>query len=138
MTSAVPLASSSSYPLLNAFWTMLFFFVWILWFFLLFRIILDIFRSKDLGGRSTINQLIFIIILPFLGVFVYLIARGKSMGERDVRQAQESDAAMRSYIQSAAASSTSSADELSKLAALHDQGVLTDAEFDAQKAKLLS
>lgn len=132
------LAASYNYPLLNAFWTMLIFFLWILWFVLLFRIIFDIFRSHDLGGWGKAGWLIFIIILPFLGVFVYLIARGKSMGDRDVRQAQASDEAMRNYIKSAASSSTSTADELTKLSGLHDKGVLTDAEFNAQKTKLLS
>jgi type VI protein secretion system component VasK len=137
MTSAMPLASQN-YPLLNLFWTMLWLFLWILWLFLLFRIILDIFRSNDLGGWGKAAWLIFIIVLPFLGVLVYLIVRGRSMADRDQRQAKDADAAMRTYIQSAAGSSTSSAEELSKLAALRDQGVLTDAEFAAQKAKLLN
>ena len=137
MTTAMPLASQD-YPLLNLFWTMLELFLWVLWFFLLFRIIIDIFRSHDLGGWGKTLWLIFVIVLPFLGVFVYLIARGASMGERDARQAQEADAAARAYIQSAAGTSTSTADELTKLAGLRDQGVITDAEFAAQKAKVLS
>ena len=95
MTTAMPLASQD-YPLLNLFWTMLELFLWVLWFFLLFRIIIDIFRSHDLGGWGKALWLIFVIVLPFLGVFVYLIARGSSMGERDARQAQEVDAATRS------------------------------------------
>ena len=137
MSTAMPLASQD-YPLLNLFWTMLELFLWVLWFFLLFRIIVDIFRSDDLGGWGKTLWLIFVIVLPFLGVFVYLIARGSSMGERDARQAQEADAAARAYIQSAAGTSTSTADELAKLASLRDQGVITDAEFAAQKAKVLS
>jgi hypothetical protein len=138
MPSAVPLASQN-YPLLNLFWTMLLIFIWVLWFFLLFRIIVDIFRSHDLSGWGKSGWLIFIIVLPFLGVFVYLIARGNSMAQRDQRQAEQADAAMRSYIQSTVATSTSStAEELTKLAALKDQGLLTDAEFAAQKAKLLA
>ena len=136
MMAAMPIAAQD-YPLLNLFWTMFLIFLWVLWFFLLFRIIMDIFRSHDLGGWGKAGWLIFIIVLPFLGVFVYLIARGGSMGQRDVRQAQEADAATRAYIQSAASSSTSAADELAKLASLMDQGVITDAEFAAQKAKLL-
>jgi hypothetical protein len=137
MSTAMPLASQD-YPLLNLFWTMLELFLWVLWFFLLFRIIVDIFRSDDLGGWGKTLWLIFVIVLPFLGVFVYLIARGSSMGERDARQAHEADAAARAYIQSAAGTSTSTADELAKLASLRDQGVITDAEFAAQKAKVLS
>ena len=137
MSTAMPLAAQD-YPLLNLFWTTLEIFLWVLWFFLLFRIITDIFRSDDLGGWGKALWLIFVIILPFLGVFVYLIARGSSMGERDARQAQAADAAARSYIQSAAGTSTSTAEELTKLAALRDQGVITDAEFAAQKARVLS
>ena len=137
MTTAMPLASQD-YPLLNLFWTMLWLFLWVLWFFLLFRIIVDIFRSHDLGGWGKALWLIFVIVLPFLGVFVYLIVRGSSMGQRDARQVQEMDAATRSYIQSAAGTSTSTAEELTKLAGLRDQGVITDAEFAAQKAKALS
>jgi len=72
-------------PLLDAFWTMMWFFLWVLWFFLLFRIIVDIFRSHDLGGWGKAGWLAFVIILPFLGVFVYLIARGHKMAEQDGR-----------------------------------------------------
>jgi ABC-type multidrug transport system fused ATPase/permease subunit len=136
MTTAMPLAAQD-YPLLNLFWTMLELFVWVLWFFLLFRIIIDIFRSHDLGGWGKALWLIFVIVLPFLGVIIYLIARGGSMAQRDARQAQDADAATRSYIQSATGASTSTADEVTKLASLRDQGVITDAEFAAQKAKVL-
>src|SRR5215468_11056777 len=119
----------SGYPLLNAFWTMLWFFLWILWFFLLFRVILDIFRSKDLGGWGKAGWLIFVIILPFLGVFIYLIARGHSMNERDVQDAQARDQAMRAYVRDAAQGSGGTADELAKLADLRDRGVISEAEF---------
>ena len=137
MITAMPLASQD-YPLLNLFWTMLEIFLWVLWFFLLFRVIFDIFRSHDLGGWGKTLWLIFVIVLPFLGEFIYLIARGGSMADRDARQAQAADAATRAYIQSAAGTPTSTAEELTKLAALRDQGVLTDAEFAVQKAKVLS
>ena len=126
-----------NYPLLNAFWTMLWFFLWILWFFLLFRIILDIFRSKDLGGWGKAGWLIFVCILPFLGVFVYLIARGSKMAQRDVDDAQAADQAARSYIRDVAQES-SPADQLAKLADLRERGVITDAEFQQSKAKVLS
>ena len=125
-----------NYPLLDAFWTMLWFFLWILWFFLLFRIILDIFRSKDLGGWGKAGWLIFVIILPFLGVFVYLIARGSKMAQRDVDDAQAADQAARSYIRDVAQDS-SPADQLAKLADLRERGVITDAEFQQSKAKVL-
>ena len=137
--SAAPLGAAQDYPLLNLFWTMLWLFIWILWIFLLVRIILDIFRSDDLGGWSKALWVIFIIILPFIGVLVYLIARGSGMHRRDVRDARAADQEMQSYIRSAAAATPpSTAEELSKLASLRDQGVLTEAEFDAQKAKLLA
>jgi len=126
-----------NYPLLDAFWTMLWFFLWILWFFLLFRIILDIFRSKDLGGWGKAGWLIFVCILPFLGVFVYLIARGSKMAQRDVDDAQAADQAARSYIRDVAQDS-SPADQLAKLADLRERGVITDAEFQQSKAKVLS
>ena len=125
-----------NYPLLDAFWTMLWFFLWILWFFLLFRIILDIFRSKDLGGWGKAGWLIFVCILPFLGVFVYLIARGSKMTQRDVEDAQAADQAARSYIRDVAQES-SPADQLAKLADLRERGVISDAEFQQSKAKVL-
>jgi Phospholipase_D-nuclease N-terminal/Short C-terminal domain len=137
MTDATPLAAPQDYPLLNLFWTMLWFFLWILWIFLLIRIIADIFRSDDMGGGAKALWTIFIIVLPFLGVLVYLIARGGSMHVRDARQAEQSQQALRQYVQQAAGTSSNTAEELSKLAALRDRGVLTDTEFAAQKAKLL-
>jgi ABC-type multidrug transport system fused ATPase/permease subunit len=138
--SAAPLGAAQDYPLLNLFWTMLWLFIWILWIFLLVRIILDIFRSHDLGGWSKALWVIFIIILPFIGVLVYLIARGSGMQKRDVRDARAADQEMRGYIREVAATpgAPSTAEELTKLASLRDQGVLTEAEFDAQKAKLLA
>ena len=135
--SALHLAASQNYPLLNLFWTMLEIFLFVIWIFILFRIIMDIFRSHDMGGGAKALWLIFIIFLPFLGVLVYLIARGHGMAERDVKQAQAQDAAMKAYIQQAAAPATSTTEQLAKLGELHDKGVLTDAEFSAQKAKLL-
>jgi len=127
----------TSYPLLNAFWTILYVFVFILWLFVLFRVIGDIFRSHDLGGWGKAGWLLFIIVLPLLGVLVYLIARGGSMHERDVRVAQAQDRELRSYIQGAAGSA-STADELTKLSDLKAKGVISDAEFDQAKAKLLA
>lgn len=138
MSTALPLAAPQNYPLLDAFLTMLWFFLWILWIFLLIRIFMDIFRSEDMGGWAKAGWSIFVIILPFLGVLVYLIARGSGMAHRDQQQAVAADQAARAYIQSAAGSSTSTAEEINKLAALRDQGVLTEQEFQAQKAKALA
>ncbi|MGW6978447.1 SHOCT domain-containing protein [Streptomyces sp. NPDC054932] len=126
------------YPLLNIFWTMLYLFLWIMWFFLLFKIITDIFRDHSLGGWGKAGWLIFVLLLPFLGVFVYLIARGRSMGERDLKQVQENEAAFKEYVQKTAGSGGGAADELHKLSALKDKGDITQEEFDRAKAKLLA
>jgi ABC-type multidrug transport system fused ATPase/permease subunit len=129
------------YPLLNLFLTMLYFFLWIAWLFLLFRIILDIFRSHDLGGWGKALWTILILFVPFLGVLIYVIARGSSMQERDMQQARESRQAMDKYITETvkgAAPSTSPVDELTKLADLHKSGAINDDEFAAMKAKVLA
>jgi Short C-terminal domain/Phospholipase_D-nuclease N-terminal len=131
------LASDWHYPLLNLFWTMLWLFLWILWIFLLVRVFMDVFRDRELSGWGKAGWTILLILLPFLGVLIYLIARGGSMHERDVQEAQAADTAMRTYIQSASGTSPSTADELQKLASLRDSGVLSAQEFEAQKAKLL-
>jgi hypothetical protein len=127
------------YPLLGMFWTLLWFFLFVVWIMLLFRVFGDIFRSQDLGGWGKALWSIFIIILPFLGVFIYVIARGHGMFERDVKQAEAQRAAFDDYVrQTAGSSSVSTADELAKLAALKDQGVITEAEYAALKAKAMA
>ena len=127
------------YPLLGVFWSMFVFFLWIAWIVILFRVIFDIFRSHDMGGWGKALWVIFVILAPFLGVFVYLIARGHSMADRDVKDAQAKDEAIQAYVQQAAAGAGGgTADELSKLADLQAQGVISDAEFEQQKAKLLA
>ncbi|WP_037606354.1 SHOCT domain-containing protein [Streptacidiphilus rugosus] len=132
-----------NYPLLNVFWTMLEFFLWILWFFLLFKIITDIFRSHDMGGGAKAGWIIFVILLPFLGVLVYVIVRGRSMGERDIEQAQKADAAFKQYVRDAASTSGGGAggghvDELAKLAELKSSGALSEEEYQKAKAKILA
>jgi hypothetical protein len=126
-----------TYPLLGAFLTMMFFFVWVIWLFLLFRVVIDVFRSDDLGGFAKALWLIFVIFLPYLGVFVYLIARGHKMTERDIAQAQAQKASMDEYVRTVAGSGGVAA-EIEKLAELKDRGVLTQAEFDQKKADLLA
>jgi ABC-type multidrug transport system fused ATPase/permease subunit len=125
------------YPLLGIFWTMLWFFLFFIWIWILITIFADIFRSHDLGGFAKALWVIFVIVVPFLGVLIYLIARGKSMQERAVQRAAQQEQEYRGYVQDAAGSS-GTADHLAKLADLKDQGVLTDAEFQAEKAKILS
>jgi hypothetical protein len=118
------------------FWTMIFFFLWVAWIMIVFRVVIDIFRSKDLGGVGKAFWVLFVILIPWLGVLVYLIARGRSMGDRDVADAVAHEEAVQAYIRQTAGSG-STADELSKLAALQAQGAITDAEYAQQKSKLL-
>ena len=130
---------ASSYPILDIFLTTLYFFLFIIWIWLLFMVFIDIFRSHDMGGVAKALWVIFIIILPFLGVFIYLIARGGKMHERAAAQAAEQQKAFDQYVKQAAGTpGTSTADQLSKLAGLKSQGLLTDAEFDAEKTKILA
>jgi hypothetical protein len=116
---------------------MLWFFLFFIWIWLLITIFADIFRSDDLSGWGKALWTIFVIIVPFLGVLVYLIARGKKMQEHATQAAQQQDAAMRSYVQSVA-SPSSPADELQRLADLRDRGVLSEAEFEQAKSKALA
>jgi ABC-type multidrug transport system fused ATPase/permease subunit len=127
----------TGYPLLDVFLTMMWFFLWILWIFLLFRVFIDLFRSHDIGGWGKALWVIFLIILPFLGVLIYLIARGRGMAARDQKDAEAQQQAFQQYVKDTAGTQASSAEELTKLAELHDRGVLNDDEFAAQKAKLL-
>ena len=122
--------------LLNIFWTMLWFFMFVVWIWLLISIFADIFRSDMSGGVKAV-WVIFVVILPFLGVLVYLIANGGKMQERSMQQAANMQQAQDNYIKSVAGSDGGTADELEKLAKLKDSGALTDAEFAAQKVKLL-
>ncbi len=135
----VHFAASSSYPLLNAFWTILEIFLWVIWIWILITIFVDIFRSHDLSGGAKALWFLFVLFIPLVGVLVYLIARGGSMHERAVRQAQHQDEAFRHYVQRAASESpASTADELEKLANLRDRGVITSEEFQREKDKLLT
>ena len=132
-------ASSSSYPLLNLFWTIFIVFLWVIWIWILIMVFIDIFRSHDLSGWAKALWFLFVLILPLIGVLVYLIARGGSMQERAAKQAQQQDEEARAYIQQAAASSpASTADQLAKLADLRDRGVITAEEFEREKAKVLA
>ncbi len=133
----MPLADSSNYPALNVFWTMVEIFLWVLWFWILITIFVDIFRSSDLSGWGKALWFLFVLFIPLIGVLVYLIARGHKMQQRAVQEASQQDQAFREYVQEAAGS-TSTADELTKLAGLRDHGVITADEFEREKAKLLN
>jgi energy-coupling factor transporter transmembrane protein EcfT len=126
------------FSLLDLFLSMLWFFLFIAWLFLLFSVFGDIIRSKDLSGWAKALWSLFIIVLPLLGVLVYLIARGGGMSERAVHRQQAAEEGFRAYVREAAGPGPSTADELTKLAALRDAGTITDDEFSAQKAKLLA
>ncbi|HEY1323428.1 MAG TPA: SHOCT domain-containing protein [Streptosporangiaceae bacterium] len=133
----MPLASSYSYPLLGAFWTILEIFLWVLWIWVLIYVFIDIFRSHDLSGWAKALWFIFVLFIPLIGVLVYLIARGGSMQERAQQQAKQQDQEFRRYVQDAAGSGNT-ADQLTKLAELRDRGVITADEFERQKAKVLA
>ncbi len=119
-------------------WSFIWFTMFFIWIWLLIMVFSDIFRSQDLGGVSKFFWVFFVIFLPYLGVFVYLIARGHKMGEHAVADAKARDEAAQAYIRQAAGTSgPSTAEELEKLAGLRDSGVISADEFEAQKAKLL-
>jgi hypothetical protein len=134
----MPLAASADYPVLNVFWTMFEIFAFVIWFWLLFVILTDVFRSSDLSGWGKAGWTIFVIFLPLIGILTYLIVRGPSMHERSAQQARQQDEAFRSYVQEAAGPPPSSADQLAKLADLRQRGVITSDEFEQAKSKVLA
>ncbi len=121
----------------QVFWSMLWFFMFFIWIWLLITVFADIFRSHDIGGFAKFVWVLFVIVIPYLGVFVYLIARGHKMHEHAVEAAQAQDQAARAYIQQAAGTAPSAADELARLADLKARGVIDDAEFARLKAKAI-
>ncbi|MGZ4688315.1 MAG: SHOCT domain-containing protein [Acidimicrobiia bacterium] len=122
----------------QVFWSLLWFFLFFIWIWILITVFADIFRSHDLSGWGKAIWVLFVIFLPYLGVFVYLIARGHKMSEHAQEAMQAQDAAARQYIQDAAGTSGSPADELARLADLKAKGVIDDAEFQKLKAKVVS
>jgi hypothetical protein len=122
----------------QVFLEMLYFFLFFIWIWLLIMVFGDIFRSHDLGGFAKALWVIFVIVVPYLGVFVYLIARGHKMSEHAVEAAHAQDAAQRAYIQNAVGNAPSTADEIAQLSALKENGTITDAEFQQAKAKALN
>ena len=127
---------AADYPFLDVFWTMLVFFVWIAWFFILIRVFADVFRRHDISGFAKVLWLIFVIVLPFLGVFIYLVANSKGMTERDIKQVTDQQQRFDTYVQSVA--TTGSATEIEKAKQLLDSGAISQSEFDAIKAKALA
>lgn len=126
------------YPLLELFWTMLWFFLFVAWIWLLITLIADIFRSRDMGGWAKALWVLFIIVLPILGSLVYLIVRGGRMAERAAEDYGKREQAFRDYVRHAAGPGHSVGDELTKLAGLRDAGTITEEEFQQQKTQLLA
>ena len=126
-----------AYTFGQAMWTMFVFFMWVLWFWLLFSIFGDLFRRHDISGWAKAGWTFFVIILPFLGIFIYLVAEGKGMGERSMKHAQAAQSQMDTYVKTVAGSGNS-AEQIAKGKELLDSGVLTQAEFDQLKSKALA
>ena len=126
----------ADYPFLDILWTMLIFFAWVIWFWLLITVFADLFRRHDTSGFAKVLWIIFVIVLPFLGVFIYLIANHEGMTERSMKQAQAQKAQMDDYVRSVAGGGAAA--EIEKAKGLLDSGAITQAEFDAIKAKALA
>ena len=128
---------ASSYPFWDAMWTMLVFFLWIAWFWMLFAVWSDVFRRHDIGGGAKALWLVFTLVLPFLGVFVYLIAEGKEMTQRNIDAQQAQKAQFDDYVRETAGAN-GAATEIEKAKTLLDRGTITDQEFQAIKQKALA
>jgi hypothetical protein len=128
---------AADYPFLDVVWTMVIFFIWIMWFMLLFRVWADIFTRHDLSGLGKTGWLLFTILLPFLGVFIYLVAENDGMTKRALDKAQAQRAEFDDYVRSTAGSGGATG-EIEKAKALLDSGTITQAEFDSLKAKALA
>lgn len=126
---------AADYPFLDIVWTMVVVFAWVIWFWMLIAIFGDIFRRHDLSGVGKVVWLIFVIVLPFLGVFIYMIVNSKGMTERNVKQVQAQQAQFDDYVKSV---SGGAAGEIEKAKALLDSGAITQGEFDAIKSKALA
>ena len=129
---------AADYPFLGVLWSMLVFFLWVAWFILLFHIIADIFRRRDASGAKKTLWIIFVIIVPFIGTFAYLIANSDDMARRNIEQAQAAQAQMDDYVRSVAGSGGGAAGEIERAKGLLDSGAITQAEFDSIKAKALA
>jgi Short C-terminal domain/Phospholipase_D-nuclease N-terminal len=128
---------AASYPFLDVVWTMFIFFAWIIWFWILITVFSDIFRRHDTSGFGKVLWIIFVIVLPYLGVFIYLIANHDGMAQRNIERAQAQQAQMDQYVKSVASSGGAAA-EIEKAKGLLDSGAITQAEFDSLKAKALA
>jgi hypothetical protein len=128
---------ATSYPFLEVFWTMLIFFAFVVWLWILFTVLADIFRRHDTSGFMKVIWIIFIVVLPYFGVFVYLIAEHKGMTERAIKQQQAAQQQIDQYVKSVAGSGDA-AEQIAKAKQLLDSGTITQAEFDQIKQKALA
>ena len=128
---------AADYPFLDVLWTLLVFFAWVIWFWLLITVLADVFRRHDISGWAKVGWTIFVIVLPFLGVFIYLGTQSKSMAERNQRDAQAAQAQVDDYVRSVATEGGAAA-EIERAKKLLDSGAISQAEFDAIKQKALA
>jgi Phospholipase_D-nuclease N-terminal/Short C-terminal domain len=128
---------AADYPFLDILWTLLIFFLWVMWFWLLIVIIGDVFRRRDIGGGKKTIWLIFILFVPFIGVLAYVLANSDGMAERNLERARKDQAQFDTYVRETAGSGGAAA-EIDKAKQLLDSGAITQAEFDAIKAKALA
>jgi Short C-terminal domain/Phospholipase_D-nuclease N-terminal len=128
---------AADYPFLDVLWTMLVFFLWIMWFWILILVIGDVFRRRDIGGGKKTIWLIFVLFVPFIGVLAYVLVNSDSMAQRNIERAQSQQAQMDDYVRTTAGSGGAAA-EIDKAKQLLDSGAITQAEFDALKAKALA
>jgi hypothetical protein len=126
---------AADYPFLNILWTIIIFFAWVAWIWIVITVLVDIFRRRDIGGWAKAGWVVFVIVLPFVGVLIYVIAEHEGMQERGLEHAKTQQAAMDRYVRDTAGGS---ATEIAKAKELLDSGAITQAEFDAIKAKALS
>ncbi len=129
---------AADYPFLNIFWSMIIFFAWVAWIWVLVMVISDLFRRHDKSGWGKALWMIFLVIVPFLGVFIYLISSGNGMAQRQAERQQAAQAQFNDYVQSVAKPAGGHADEIAKAKELLDSGAITQAEFDQLKAKVLA
>ena len=137
MSTILSTLFAADYPFLDILWTMLIFFLWVMWFWLLIVIIGDVFRRHDIGGGKKTIWLIFILFVPFIGVLAYVLANSDSMAERNMERAQKDQAQFDTYVRDTAGSGGAAA-EIDKAKQLLDSGAISQAEFDAIKAKALA
>jgi hypothetical protein len=134
---ALPMVFAADYPFMDVFWTMLVFFFWVIWIWILITVLIDLFRRHDISGWGKAAWAVFVIVLPYLGVFIYLITQGKGMAERRAEEIRASQASFDQYVRDAAGSSGPS-DQIARAKELLDSGAIDQAEFDQLKRKALA